>query len=116
MTLTEKKVRKIFEGALANNHPYKVVSSQYGHILKELKNMHTTLKEHNDRLTKLERIQERFRGASMATKTIWGIVSVFVIAIVFGMFQMYLTINKLDLTIESKIRTALEGYVLQEVK
>ena len=67
-----------------------------------------TLQNHNGRLTKMEMLHERLKGAKMATRTVWGVLSVFVVASTFGLFNMYVAFQQLPYVIDQAIDKALE--------
>lgn len=52
-----------------------------------------------DDVDELKKAQEIELGAKKAVKVIWGILSVFIVAGVFGLFKMNDQLNRLELTI-----------------
>ena len=58
----------------------------------------------NGRVTKIELWKAKLKGASSVLKGVWGILGVFVVASIFGIFQMYLAINRIETTIHNEVQ------------
>lgn len=61
------------------------------------------LKEHNGRLTKMEKLVLVYQGASAVVKSVWGFIAVFLVAGVFGVISMNVNLNKLQATFDSHL-------------
>lgn len=62
----------------------------------------------NGRVTAIELWRAQIKGGSNAVKGIWGVVGVFFIAVVFGMFQTYLAFQKLPATVSAEVTKQLQ--------
>lgn len=61
----------------------------------------------NGRVTDLERTKLRAEGGAAVLKAIWAIGGVFLIAMCFGLFQMYVTVANIDSHIEKVVTESL---------
>ena len=87
-----------------------VIVSELGHQKDEIKKLNNTIDTHNGRLTKMESAILLFQGAKIAIKGVWGLLGVFLIAIVFGLFTMYIEFQ----SFKSQIRE-LDDNIAKEV-
>ena len=84
-------------------------------MLKSLHDVSTAtleqVKKTNGRVTKLELWQANLQGASSTLKTGWGILGVFVIGMVYAMFNMWVQFQSLDQKIEKSVAQSFETYL-----
>jgi hypothetical protein len=93
------------------------ISKFMGEIKDHIKDTHQAidrntrlLEKHNGRLSKVEAWKLRLQGMQIATKTIWGLLSVFIVASVFGLFNMYVTYQTLPHTVADIVKEELQDY------
>jgi hypothetical protein len=59
-------------------------------VCREMTDMHKTLKEHNGRLTLVEKAFEQAKGAGKMVSGVWGLIGGGIIAIIVTLFKGYL--------------------------
>lgn len=88
---------------------YSEISSHMMENTKAVEGLNDTLKQHNNRLSKIELWKAHIEGAGILTKSIYGLVGVFIVASTFGLFNMYIAYKQLPLTIRDAVRTELSS-------
>lgn len=79
--------------------PPAALSPLLNEIRQDLKEVKEQTTKTNGRVSKLESWRDMMKGASIATKIFWSGMSVFVIASIVGVFQMYMEYDKIDYVI-----------------
>ena len=64
----------------------------------------------NGKVAELIRWREQVKGASTALKGIWGVLAIFVITAIFGVFWMWVEFQSLDDKIRNTLASELENY------
>lgn len=69
----------------------------------------------NGKVADLIKWREQVKGASMALKGVWGLLAIFVVASIFGMFYMWVEFQSIDYRIRDVLVKELENYQLEVV-
>jgi len=59
----------------------KLIDTKLESVCKEIGGLHDTLKEHNGRLTRTEKVLEQMKGAGKVVSGFWGLIGGVVVAI-----------------------------------
>lgn len=104
-------------------HSIEVIETKLEHIINTLSEMnnrisevHEQTKKTNGRVLAIEKWRERIAGGSAAIKGIWGVVGVFFVAMAFGLFQMYIQVQKMDQVIADEVEKRLSQLEFEVIR
>ena len=86
------------------------IKAMLDHIGQKMDQIHDEVKFTNGKVKSLMAWREQIKGASIAVKSAWGVAGVFLIAMTFGVFNMYIQVHELPSTIQALIEEELSTY------
>ena len=86
------------------------IAIELKNVNRSIVSLDKTISKHNGRLRKVEEFMLLAKGGGLALKGVWSVVGVFVIAMAFGVFQMYVRFENLDESIKISINKELSSY------
>ena len=86
------------------------IKAMLENIGAKMEEIHAEVKFTNGKVKSLMAWREQIKGASTVVKGAWGVAGVFLIAMTFGVFNMYVQVHDLPTTVQVLIEDELQNY------